>query len=119
MSSLSSFLLGTYVYLLDRSIHYSTQLEEEKQQLKQSECEVDNISKSIITKKQFPTVNIYAPQVLSWSLKRIFEANQVLNQIEQNIAIKYDITNPAHEEKLIKVKKKIRDNAFIYSSTCL
>lgn len=81
-------------------------MEEEKQQLKQSECEVDNISKSIIIKKQFPAVNIYAPQVLSWSLKRIFEANQVLNQIEQNIAIKYDITNPVHEEKLIKVKKK-------------
>lgn len=42
--------------------------------------------------------------MLSWSLNRIFEANQVLNHIERNIATKYDITNPEHEEKLVKVR---------------
>lgn len=96
------------VYRIDRSIQYSTQLEEEKQQLKQLECEIDDISRSIITKKQFPTVNIYASQVLSWSLNRIFEANQVLNHIEQNIATKYDITNPEHEEKLVKLWQHLK-----------
>ena len=95
--------------IIDKSISYSTQLEPEKQQLQLQECEIDNVSKSILIKKQFPEQeNSPAIQVLVWSLERIHQSNQVLYTIEQQVKTKYDTSNQEHEEKLIKVTTKKR-----------
>lgn len=74
--------------------------------------DIDTICQSIAIKKQFPKTQSTAIQVLTKSLKRISEANQVLVKIELQVTTKYDSTNPEHEAKLLEVKNN--NNNIIY-----
>jgi hypothetical protein len=96
------------IYRIDRSIYYSTQLSAEKQQLSSSNCQINAISKSIALKKQFLSTNEPAIQVLSFSLNRIYESNQLLQEIEFQVTTKYDTANTQHEAKLIELWNNLK-----------
>jgi hypothetical protein len=93
------------IYRIDHSILYSTQLKQERLQLTQPQCTLDQVLLSIVTKKQFPRHSTKTPaaQVLAHSLVRIHRSNLVLTEIEQQVATKYDSSNSLHETKLLQV----------------
>lgn len=94
------------VFRIDKSIFYSKQLVQEKLQLAEANCQINNVLKAIVTKKQFPRQSIDSPaaHVLAKSLERIFQSNLLLNTIEELVSTKYDSSNDLHEEKLLQVR---------------
>lgn len=95
------------VYRIDKSIFYSKQLVQEKRQLTETHCQLNNVLQAIVTKKQFPRTSIDTPaaHVLAKSLDRIHQSNVLLNTIEELVKTKYDAANDLHEEKLLKVRR--------------
>lgn len=64
---------------------------------------MNKVIQSVASKKEFPEESISATHVLSTSINRIYETNQVLNTIEERVRTKYDTSNPSHEEKLMRL----------------
>ncbi|KAK4521156.1 Cleavage stimulation factor 50 kDa subunit [Mucor velutinosus] len=93
------------VYRIDKSIFYSKQLVQEKLQLIENDCQLNNVLEAIVTKKQFPRHSMDTPaaHVLAKSLDRIHQSNVLLNTVEGLVKTKYDATNDLHEEKLLKL----------------
>ncbi|KAI9483034.1 MAG: ELMO/CED-12 family-domain-containing protein [Benjaminiella poitrasii] len=90
---------------IDTSVRYSKELVRERQDLTQPSCSVQDVLKRIMIKKQFSSTNRKSPaaRVLEYSLERIYESNQLLNDIERQVNTKYDTTNKEHEEKLLQL----------------
>ncbi|GAA5794809.1 hypothetical protein HPULCUR_000156 [Helicostylum pulchrum] len=96
-----------YFTSADRSIFYSSQLREEKYQLEQPGCPVQEVVTSVALKKEFSKESL-ATQVLATSLNRIYDTNQVLYSIEQQVKTKYDSNNSEHEQQLMDLWNRMK-----------
>lgn len=99
------------LYRLDKSIFYSTELQQEKYELEQPFCEIQAVTERISIKKK---LNTSASEILLIGLTRIYETNQVLYTVEQQVHTKYDSSNELHEKKLLSLWNKMKpDEALI------
>ncbi|KAI8394036.1 ELMO/CED-12 family-domain-containing protein [Radiomyces spectabilis] len=94
------------IYRIDRCILYSKQLSLERRDLESPFCHLDQVLSAILSKKQFPhqaSPKSAPAQVLRACLLRIAKTYQLAHEINERTQVKYDSTNPLHEQKLLKL----------------
>ncbi|KAG2172022.1 hypothetical protein INT43_001499 [Umbelopsis isabellina] len=94
------------LFRIDRSILYSKQLSIERRELELPTLHLDQVTKTILLKKQFPnggSFDTVEAKVLQYCLKRIAETHRLVAEINTRTHTKYDGNNKAHENRLMEL----------------
>lgn len=94
------------LFRIDHSILYSKQLSIERRELELPTLHLDQVTKTILLKKQFPnggSFDTVEAKVLQYCLKRIAETHRLVAEINTRTHTKYDDNNKAHESKLMEL----------------
>ncbi|CAM0138611.1 unnamed protein product [Umbelopsis sp. WA50703] len=94
------------LFRIDRSILYSKQLSIERRELELPTLHLDQVTRAILHKKQFPnggSTDTVEAKVLQYCLKRIAETHRLVAEINTRTHTKYDCHNKAHENKLMEL----------------
>ncbi|ORX52822.1 hypothetical protein DM01DRAFT_1383976 [Hesseltinella vesiculosa] len=92
------------VLRIDRSIHHSTKLQAERDQMQSSDVSINALTHAIFTKKHFPgSMSSPEGQVLYVCLARIVDTWRLTREVNDQAGTKYDSTNDHHEEKLLQL----------------
>ncbi|CAG8679864.1 1329_t:CDS:2, partial [Racocetra persica] len=101
------------VYSVDRSILYSSKLVMERRALESLECDLDEITQTILYKKNFPengSIKTPSAIVLHYCLTQIRASYNLANEINDRATTKFDSNNKLHEKKLLELWNLLMPN---------
>ncbi|RIB15233.1 ELMO/CED-12 family-domain-containing protein [Gigaspora rosea] len=94
------------VFRVDRSILYSSRLVMERRTLESLRCDLDEITQTILYKKNFPengSTKTPSAMVLHYCLTQIRDSYKLAHEINDRATTKFDSNNKQHEKKLLEL----------------